>query len=324
MRHLHDHIGKTIGQAALSLSGATEVEAVIAPDARRADLRHDPDPARGAERALLGLLGRMASFLCIIELYSGAPDVDDGIACLLKLIAFRQQRQREADRQREEYKERLQKEEPAESPPPPAPFVSPRCWIIAARRPSAALAMFGATAAPGWPPGAYFGTGVLFGADGVLHIGIVAAGELPRERSTLLVRFLAAGPLLKEAIADLALLEEGAPERTVAEKVLVDLEHVLGAKPSPTPEEEEFVVSMQGSWTDARRIGRDEGRDEGRAEARARDVLTALRVRGIVVPEPMRERIMAEKDPERLERWLERAILAASAAEVIDEPGRAA
>ena len=31
----------------------------------------------------------------------------------------------------------------------------------------------------------------------MLCIGIVDAGELPRERSTLLVRFLAAGPLLQ-------------------------------------------------------------------------------------------------------------------------------
>jgi post-segregation antitoxin (ccd killing protein) len=320
MRHLHDHIGKTIGHAALSLSGPTEVEAVIAPDARRADLRHDPDPARDAERALLGLLGRMASFVCLLELYSGAPDVDDGIACLMKLIAFRQQRQREADRQREEWKERLSKE----PLPPPATFVSPRCWIVAARHPVAALAMFGATLAPSWPRGVYFGTGVLFGAEGVLHIGIVDASELPRERSTLLVRFLAAGPLLAGAIADLALLEEGAPERAVAENVLVDLEHVLGAKPGPTPEEMEFVVSMQGNWADARRIGRDEGRTEGRLEEAARAVLTVLRVRGVSVSDSVRERILAEKDPARLDRWLERATLAASAAEVFDARNGAA
>lgn len=57
---------------------------------------------------------------------------------------------------------------------------------------------------------------------------------------------------------------------------------------------------------------------------RVRDVPTVLRVRGIVVPDAARERILAEKDPERLERWHERAILAASVAEVLDEPGRAA
>jgi hypothetical protein len=48
--------------------------------------------------------------------------------------------------------------------------------------------------------------------------------------------------------------------------------------------------------------------------------LTVLRVRGITVPDAVRERILAEKEPERLERWLEKAAVAASVAAVIDEP----
>jgi hypothetical protein len=63
-----------------------------------------------------------------------------------------------------------------------------------------------------------------------------------------------------------------------------------------------------------------EGRTEGEATARARDVLTVLRVRGVAVPDAARERILAQQSPERLERWLERAAVAASVAEVIDEP----
>jgi hypothetical protein len=59
---------------------------------------------------------------------------------------------------------------------------------------------------------------------------------------------------------------------------------------------------------------------QGRAEARAADVLTVLRVRGVAVPDAARERILAEKDPARLERWHERAILVLSVADVIDEP----
>ena len=59
---------------------------------------------------------------------------------------------------------------------------------------------------------------------------------------------------------------------------------------------------------------------QGEANARARDVLTVLRVRGIAVTEAVRERILAEKDPARLERWLEKAAVAASVAEMIDEP----
>ena len=61
-------------------------------------------------------------------------------------------------------------------------------------------------------------------------------------------------------------------------------------------------------------------RAEGRAEEAARSVLTVLRVRGIAVPDAARERILAQKDPERLERWLEKAIVAASVGEVLDDP----
>jgi hypothetical protein len=65
---------------------------------------------------------------------------------------------------------------------------------------------------------------------------------------------------------------------------------------------------------------RDEARKEERAETQARAVLTVLRSRGIAVPRTARQRILAQKDPKRLERWLERASVAASVAEVIDEP----
>ena len=66
--------------------------------------------------------------------------------------------------------------------------------------------------------------------------------------------------------------------------------------------------------------GRDEGRDEGRVEGEARALLTVLQARGIAVPEGARERILAQKDPERLERWLYKAATAPSLAEVLDEP----
>jgi hypothetical protein len=66
--------------------------------------------------------------------------------------------------------------------------------------------------------------------------------------------------------------------------------------------------------------GRDQGRSEGRVEEAGRALLTVLRVRGITVPDVARERILAQKDPERLERWLEKAVTAASLGEVIDDP----
>ena len=65
--------------------------------------------------------------------------------------------------------------------------------------------------------------------------------------------------------------------------------------------------------------GRVEGRVEGRAEGEARALLTALRVRGIAVSEAAREQILAQKDLEQLERWLEKAIVATSLADVLAE-----
>jgi post-segregation antitoxin (ccd killing protein) len=57
-----------------------------------------------------------------------------------------------------------------------------------------------------------------------------------------------------------------------------------------------------------------------RIEEAARSVLTVLRVRGLRVPDAVRERILAEQDPERLERWLEKAAVATSTTALLDEP----
>jgi len=66
--------------------------------------------------------------------------------------------------------------------------------------------------------------------------------------------------------------------------------------------------------------GRAEGRTEGCTEEAARAVLMVLRARGVAVSDAHRERILAQKDPERLERWLEKAAVASSVAEALDEP----
>src|SRR6185437_3310112 len=141
---------------------------------------------------------------------------------------------------------------------------------------------------------------------------------------TLLVRLMVAGPLLSQAVEDLRALPDDAHERGVADQILVNLQHVLRDKPSRTPEEQEFIMRMLKTWADARKEGRDEGRaegrDEGRAEEGARALLTTLRVRGIAVPEAVRRRILTQKDPEKLARWLEKDIVATSISEVMRAP----
>jgi hypothetical protein len=300
MRKRFDHLAKQIGCVALGPSGPTVAHDEITPETQHADLRHEPDPARKAERARLGLLGRIAAVPCLIEVYGHAPSPEEFRACLAKHIAFWQQRSRKT---RTHNKQRRQKQQR------PDTFVAPFLWIIAAGAPMALLTKLRLRPARGWPAGVYF-----FGDD-VLRVGIVVASQLPRDRSTLLVRLMAAGPLLAPAIEELSALPPAAHERAVAERILVSLQHALGQQPTRTPEEQEFIVTMYKSWEE----GRAEARAEGRAEAQANAVLTALRVRGIAVPEAARKRILAQKDLQKLERWLEKAIVATSIGEVIDD-----
>jgi hypothetical protein len=312
-----DQLGKKIGARALGPCGPTEVQQEIFSNAHHADLRHAPDPARDAERARLGLLGRLAALLCLLELFSGAPGEDEILDCLGKLIAFRQELRRAA----------VEKEAaepaptPGEKPAARARFARPFLWVLCARRPSGVLAMLAAVPAEGWPDGVYVSPGKpeRRGASpapaepgGLLRVGIVVASELPRVRETILVRIMAGGAGLRAALDELRALPVDAPEWKIASTDVLELRRALEGKANRTAEEEEIVVSTQNIV--------EEIREEGRVEARARDVLTVLRARGIPVPDAARERILAEKEPTWLERWLEKAAVAASVAEVIGEP----
>ncbi len=305
MDHPYDDLAKKVGKGALVASGLTTVEHAIARSAQRADIRHEPDPARAAERARLGLLGRIAEVLCLIEVYGHAPDGGEWRGCLVKHFSHWEACRRKA---RAENRDRRAKGLP------PEPFAEPMLWILAVGFSEPMMRKLNVRTKTSFPKGVYFH------GDDVYRVGLVAASELPRDRSTLLVRFMVAGPLLPQAIADLAELPEGAVERGLVEGGVVDLARVLGDKPRRTPQEEEIVAMVQGTFTEARKWGRD----EGRIEEAARNLLTVLRVRGIAVQDAARERILAEKDPACLERWHERAILAASIDEVLDEPSRAA
>jgi hypothetical protein len=252
---------------------------------------------RDAERGRLGLLGRIAAVLCLLEIYGHAPSGAEIRACVGKHFAHWDEYERKA---RVLNRRRKEKSLPVE------PFVEPRLWIIAAAVSAPMLRKLEVKTALDWPSGVYFH------GDDLYRVGIVVADQLPRDRSTLLVRIMAAGPALPGAIADLSMLPDDAHERAVAEEILVHLRHVIAKRPGRTPEEEEFIVSMQGTWKDAR--------IEGVVSARTSGVLTVLRARGIAVPNAARKRILVEKDPARLERWLEKAAVAASVFEVIGEP----
>jgi hypothetical protein len=318
--NLFDRLGKKIGLRALGPSGPTAAQHEIHANARQADLRHEPDPAREAERARLGLLGRLASVPCLIEMFSSVPGEEKVVDCVGKLIAYRQERRRDASRAR---RRRWEQQETGPAPP----FVKPFLWVVTAGRPTSGMFVLGAVRPEGWPRGVYVTPAAppkagrsrrpgLHGEPGGLCVGFIVASQLPRARDTILVRIMAGGAALSAALADLAALPTGAYERDVASADVLELREMLGQKSRRTKEEEAFIVSTQGIVEQLRQ----EGRDEGRVEEAARNLLTVLRARGIAVPDAARERILAEKEPARLERWIEKAVIAASLAELLDEP----
>jgi len=69
-------------------------------------------------------------------------------------------------------------------------------------------------------------------------------------------------------------------------------------------------------------LGRTEGvalgRSEGMALGRAEAVLSILVKRGVTVPDALRERLLACRESDVLDRWLGRALTAQTAEEVIN------
>lgn len=67
MRNRFDYLSKRVGKDALATSGPIVAGDAITTETQYADLRHEPDPARHAEHARLGLLGQLAATPCLIE-----------------------------------------------------------------------------------------------------------------------------------------------------------------------------------------------------------------------------------------------------------------
>lgn len=293
MRNLFDQLAKQIGKTAFEATGLTIVHAEITPEPLHADILHEPDPAKAAERKQLGLLGRLASQPCLLEPYRGIPTAEEFRSCLAKHFAWWQQRARQ---QRTDGRNSGREG-------PRRKLMDPFLWILCGGPPISILTKLGLKATSEWPSGVYLS------GDDVLRVGIVVTSDLPVERTTLLIRLMAgAGSVHAQAIKDLNALPPDAYERSVAERPLLHFHQALKKLPTRTPDEQEFLDTMLKTWEETRA----EGRVEGNVEMAAQDVLDVLRARGIAVPAATQKRILSQKDMEQLKRWLKKAAVATS------------
>ncbi|HEY3356073.1 MAG TPA: hypothetical protein VGQ83_22665 [Polyangia bacterium] len=111
-------------------------------------------------------------------------------------------------------------------------------------------------------------------------------------------------------------------DRCIARAIVADsAAEALGERPRPVP----APGARPAEGADARRQvaqSRAEGQAEGKAEGMAGGLLTVLSLRGLAVSPARRARILACRDLARLERWIARAVTAASAAQALGARAR--
>ncbi len=218
-----DQLGKNVLRDFFVLVGTAETEAEVpAGDAQRIDLWYVPNPELLEAHPEIepGLLRFMAAEPGMVEIWSAAPDTADFHECTRKHRQWHHTLELRAGRK----------------------ILLPSAWLVCAGRPDTVLRDFGfvldvavvtngvyRTEAPGW------------------QVRIVVVPELPRVRSTVLLRLLGSARVRRMALQDLAALPEDAWERRLAFPWLVRLSFEVPAVLAATlpAEERDFIMETQ-------------------------------------------------------------------------------
>ena len=275
MRNRFDQIGKRILRGALEPGGAVATQFdVPAADAQAVDTWFEPAPEREAALRRAGLLGRMATGPTMFEPFHDTPSLDDFRELLRKQLAMDHARVLEARK--------------GEQPRP----LFPRLWVLSSGRPESVLRGYGFVAAPAFPAGFYE-------APEALSVGVVVLRELPRERSTLLLRLMGAGAVLKDALEELSQLPEGAWERQVAVPALLAA-RIQITQDSSNEGEREYLMSTQNLYEEWERKTHEKGLEQGSKRALA----LLYQARFGAMPRAVADAVEATHNTATLERWL--------------------
>lgn len=287
IRTRFDQFGKQMVRAALASHGPVETDAEVPAEPRRVDVWFVPDPARAPIPEGLGLLGRITGGPSAVELFHNTPNGDDLAACVIKHGQFRHY---------------LSLRKAAAS--------TPLQWVISSGRPDRGIEGLWLRPLVDWPSGIYEG-------PPLLRTRLVVVSELPVVRSTLLLRLLGAGQVLKGAISELKALEAQALERVVALPILLRLRLEVPADPAQRSiDDQEFLMETQDIVESWRREAVQEGRQEGRQEGFRELLVRLLRQRfGNQVDGQIEQRI-AMAPIAQIDAWAARVLTAATLAEL--------
>jgi len=277
-----DQFGKQMIRNAIESHGPVETDAEVPAHTRRIDLWYMPDPTREPVLEHLGLLGRLLGGPSTFELYHDTPRGHALAGCVIKHGQFRHFLSlREA--------------------PPPVPTQ----WVISSGRPKGGIKGLRFRPMHDWPLGFYDGPPLLW-------TRLVVVNELPVARSTLLLRLLGAGSVLKQAISELKALGEDEPERKLALPVLLRLRLDIPRDPTKqTTDDEEFLMQTQDIVEAWRREAIEEGVQEGVKQGLERGLACSLidvyEARFGAMPDDLRAVIEDTHDEAMLRSWVKLA-----------------
>lgn len=299
MAKLHDLICKHLLRAALEPLGTVEVEKPVAPlDEQRIDVYFElrPDPPPPGALPHLGVLRRMVEVerCALIEPYSATPTAENLDDNLRKKLNLHHGLKRAARG---------------------VVVARPLLWVLSPGRPEEALWGLSGTRDADWPSGFYR-------CAPQLATWIVVMAEVPKTEQTRFLRLLGPPALQLEAMREHdRLLLDDTHQRLDWLEILAEIRYLFDEPSQGGGEDDmqyeeirarskrEFRDVVEAAWAQAR---------ANRIAAQADDILTVLEARGVAISAAVRERVLGCQDSDVLKRWLIRAAVASSDAEVVE------
>ena len=150
---------------------------------------------------------------------------------------------------------------------------------------------------------------------------LVVVSELPRHRTTLALRLLGAGRVLRDAIGELLALPADSPLRRDVLPVVLRLRFEVPEQPDQrTPEDKDFLMDTQeliDAWErETFEKGIEEGIEKGIEKGIGESLLDLYAARFGPVPGSIRARIESTHDTQTLRSWLK--LVALGSAEEVE------
>lgn len=266
-RNCHDLFAKQHLEALLETFGDVTSSRKIVSETREVDILFVPHAQAERNLAALGVLGQIATRICLIEPFRNAAQPEDVIGCIGKLIDFTEELRRKSKRE--------------ERTTPNTAL--PQLWILSPTVSQRMIQQFAAQKQDFWPSGFYF-------LPPPFRTALVAIHQLPVNEATLWLRLMGRDGVQRKAIAELLALSPDHPMKRKTMEHLAVLQISLSIGQNLDNERREIAMNLTPvyeQWLkDTLQEGERKGRLEGRQEEGLNFVLRQLTRRiGTISPE---------------------------------------